>query len=89
MKRPPVRYFRLKLARMTVGEIWRACEGNIVAFFVVLPSKIGLGIFTPPYAPAFKTACLAVDPLERFTPGLEVILAGIEAQRATTSAPER
>ena len=62
MKRSPVRYFRLNLSRMTVGELWRACEGNIVAFFVVLPSKIGLGIFTPPYAAAIKTAWISIDP---------------------------
>ena len=32
------------------------------------------------FLPAFKEACVAIDPFERFTVGLEVLLAGIEAQ---------
>ena len=32
------------------------------------------------FLPAFKEACMAIDPVERFRVGLEVLLAGIEAQ---------
>ena len=41
------------------------------------------------FLPRFKEACLATDPLERFTVGLEVLLAGVEAQldRAAAASP--
>jgi len=42
------------------------------------------------FLPAFKATCLATDPVERFTTGLEVILSGVEAQLQLTrpaSAP--
>ena len=41
------------------------------------------------FLPAFKEACLAIEPAERFSAGLEVILNGIEAALGGWTAPAR
>ncbi len=47
---------------MTIGEIWRACEGNVLAFLVLLPSKIGLAVITPGNAAAIVRQRIPIDP---------------------------
>jgi hypothetical protein len=41
------------------------------------------------FLPAFNEACLAIPAIERFTTGLEVLLAGIEAQLDPARPPAR
>ena len=62
MNRPPVRYFRLNFGAMTVGEIWRGCEGNLVKFIAISTNKIGLKLVIPTYTASLKTEWIPIDP---------------------------
>ncbi|MGL6075778.1 MAG: hypothetical protein ACRC8S_16600 [Fimbriiglobus sp.] len=61
MTLPPVRYFDLRLGRMSFRELTRLCQWNPIAMMIVFPSKIGLQVLSLPKV-AFRERWIPVEP---------------------------